>query len=58
MAVNKVEINGQPVIDLTQDTVTPDTLLKGITAHDASGSKIQGTVESVASVPNANGVSF
>lgn len=55
MAVNKVEINGQPVIDLTQDTVTPDTLLKGITAHDASGSKIQGTV---ASVPNANGVSF
>lgn len=55
MAVNKVEINGKPVIDLTQDTVTPDTLLEGITAHDASGSKIQGTV---ASVPNANGVSF
>ena len=45
MAVNKVEINGQTVIDLTQDTVTPESLGKGITAHDKSGTKITGTLE-------------
>lgn len=43
MAVNKVEINGQTVLDLTQDTVTPETLKKGVTAHSASGEKIVGT---------------
>lgn len=45
MAVNKVEINGQIAIDLTQDTVTPGTLQKGYTAHDKSGAKITGTLE-------------
>ena len=45
MAVNKVEVNGQTAIDLTQDTVTPETLKKGITAHSASGEKITGTAE-------------
>lgn len=45
MAVNKVEINGQVAIDLTQDTVTPETLKKGVTAHSASGEKITGTAE-------------
>lgn len=45
MAVNKVEINGQIAIDLTQDTVTPETLNKGVTAHSASGEKITGTAE-------------
>lgn len=45
MAVNKVEINGQTALDLTQDTVTPGTLQKGYTAHDKSGAKITGTLE-------------
>lgn len=44
-AVNKVEINGKAVIDLTQDTVTPKTLKKGVTAHSASGQQITGTAE-------------
>lgn len=44
MAVNKVEINGEVKLDLTKDTVTPDTLLKGVTAHNAAGSEIQGKV--------------
>lgn len=44
MAVNKIEINGEVKLDLTEDTVTEDTLLKGITAHNAAGSKIQGRV--------------
>ena len=43
MAVNKVDINGATVIDLTSDSVTPETLLQGATAHDASGAAITGT---------------
>lgn len=40
---NKVIINGQAVIDLTGDTVTPEKLLIGVTAHDKSGAVITGT---------------
>ena len=46
MAVNKVVINNEIKIDLTSDTVSPDTLSKGITAHDKSGNVIVGTMES------------
>ena len=46
MAVNKVEVNGETVVDLTGDTVTPATLARGITAHDASGEQIEGTFPS------------
>lgn len=42
MAVNKVEINGETKLDLTQDTVTPKTLLPGVTAHNAAGDAISG----------------
>ena len=44
MAVNKVEINGEVKLDLTQDTVTENTLLKGVTAHDAAGNPVEGKV--------------
>ena len=47
MAVNKVDVNGVTVLDLTQDSVTPDTLKKGETTHDASGALIVGTMETV-----------
>lgn len=47
MAVNKVIYNtaqGEEVLmDLTSDTVTPETLAEGVTAHDASGELIVGT---------------
>lgn len=43
MAVNKVSINGTTVLDLTADTVTPETLDVGITAHNAAGELITGT---------------
>ena len=43
MSVNKVSYFGNVLIDLTGDTVTPDTLSKGITAHDKSGNAIVGT---------------
>lgn len=43
MAVNKVSINGTTVLDLTADTVTPETLSMGVTAHNAAGELITGT---------------
>ena len=42
MSVNKVELNGETVLDLTQDSVTPKTLKKGTTAHNAAGEKMTG----------------
>lgn len=44
MAVNKVEINGEVKLDLTQDTVTAAKLAQGETAHDASGELIIGSM--------------
>lgn len=46
MAANKVIVNNQTILDLTADTVTAATLKKGVTAHDASGAQITGTLES------------
>ena len=42
---NQVIINGKTTLDLRSDTVTPETLQKGYTAHDKSGTKITGTLE-------------
>ena len=44
MSVNKVIYGGRTLIDLSSDTVTPDTLLKGVTAHKKDGSIINGSV--------------
>lgn len=43
MSVNKVEIGGETVLDLTSDTVASDNLAYGITAHGANGEVIVGT---------------
>lgn len=40
---NKIIYGGQVLLDLTGDTVTPEKLAKGITAHDKSGTNITGT---------------
>lgn len=42
--VNKVVFSGDTLIDLTSDTVCPEMLAEGITAHDMSGKKITGTM--------------
>ena len=48
MGVNKIVYNtadgARTLIDLTGDSVTPETLAEGATAHDASGNKITGTM--------------
>ena len=43
MATSKVVYIGRTLIDLTGDTVTEETLLRGYTAHKANGTKIVGT---------------
>lgn len=40
---NKVTYNKKVLIDLTGDTVTKETLLNGVKAHDKSGAVITGT---------------
>ena len=43
---NKVIFGDTVLIDLTADTVTPDKILAGFTAHDQSGAAITGTCAS------------
>ena len=43
MAVNRVDYNGNTLIDLTNDTVNAENLMTGYTAHDKSGASIVGT---------------
>ena len=50
MAVNKVVFGDTTVMDLTEDTVTSDTMLEGVTAHDKSGEQIVGS----AVIPTVN----
>lgn len=45
MPISKVIYDNRVLIDLTGDTVTADTLKKGITAHRMDGEPIVGTME-------------
>lgn len=42
MAVSKVELGGETLIDISGDTVTPQTLMLGATAHNRAGDEIEG----------------
>lgn len=53
MAINKVIYGGETLIDLTSDTVTSETLLKGASAHDKSGAVIKGSCEYDANTSDA-----
>ena len=44
MGVNKVVVGNEVKVDLTGDTVTPQSLANGITAHNAAGDPIVGTM--------------
>lgn len=44
MGVNKIVYGGVTKLDISNDTVTPETLLLGYTAHNNSGTQINGTV--------------
>ena len=45
MGRSKIVYAGDTLLDLTEDTVTPETLLKGATAHNAAGELITGVYE-------------
>lgn len=45
MGVSKVNFGGDTLIDLTNDSVTADTLVKGTTAHNAAGEQVVGTLD-------------
>lgn len=51
---NKVIVNDQTIIDLTSDTVTPETLVSGRVAHSADGSVIIGTKEPLETAESGN----
>jgi hypothetical protein len=44
MGVSKVDYFGETLVDLSEDTVTPETLAEGVTAHGANGEPIVGTM--------------
>lgn len=45
MAVSKVNYGDDTLMDLTEDTVSPSNLMKGVTAHDSAGNSITGILE-------------
>ena len=45
MAINKIIVDGVTKIDLSQDTVTANKVLEGMTFHDATGSLCTGTMK-------------
>ena len=47
---NKAVINGVTYIDLSEDTVEPDALLNGYTAHDRNGEAVSGALTPVTDV--------
>ena len=51
--VNKVVYGNTTLIDLTQDSVTSETLLEDETAHDRSGAQITGTAKQGHTIWNA-----
>lgn len=57
MAVNKVVYNGETLVDLTNDSVTPETLAEGVTAHDKSGAVITGTMATGGGGGSGGGIS-
>lgn len=54
MAVSKVELGGETLIDISGDTVTPETLAEGATAHNSAGVPITGTMKNLSEVDASN----
>ncbi len=51
MSVNKVIFGTTVLVDLTEDTITPDVLLEGYTAHAKDGTEITGTMPRILLTP-------
>lgn len=57
MAVNKVIYDGNVLIDISDSTLTPETLLEGVVAYNAAGERIVGTMKPkrIMIIDNGNG---
>ena len=62
MNANKVIYAGRVLIDLTDSTVTADTLAEGVVAYNAAGQRIVGTAKfasaGYAALIDSDGLSF
>lgn len=47
MATSEINYNSGTIVDLENDSITPEVLLEGETAHDATGASIRGTMRTV-----------
>ena len=56
MAINKIIINNEVKLDLTQDTVTPADVLKGKKFHSADGETVEGSFAFQGTTAEANDV--
>lgn len=54
MGRSKIIYGGEVLLDLTNDSVTADKLLSGVTAHDAKGNPIEGECTFDADTSDAN----
>ena len=54
--INRVEANGEVLLDLTEDTVTPSSLRTGFTAHDRNGDIITGVGDSIGAIDDSAGI--
>ena len=52
MAYNKIIANTQTVLDISDDTVDSDKVLRGISFHKNNGEKASGTIETYAGDTN------
>lgn len=56
--VNQVVVNGETILDLTNDTVTANDLAKGVTAHDSSGALVNGNLSEIEVFENRPKITF
>lgn len=56
--VNQVIVNGETILDLTNDTVTANDLAEGVTAHDSSGALINGNLSEIEVFQNSPTITF
>lgn len=56
--VNQVIVNGETILDLTNDTVTANDLAEGVTAHDSSGALVNGNLSEIEVFENNPTITF
>lgn len=55
---NQVIVNGETILDLTNDNVTANDLAEGATAHDSSGALVNGNLSEIEAFENSPTITF